>query len=164
MLNFIPSLPPTLPNLRPCSHASCLPQLVVVLRLVLRRLTSGGGSICPPLIAPLHLVMPLFFSGVLASCLPWLFVMSPLVTPPPTVGLCLHLSLHRRLSLHPSCISCLAGCCVASHYLDTSCLLVHPTLVMPSPLVVPLLCLLSTLAGCRVAKDVVQYGLITGFN
>ncbi len=154
-------MPLTLPILHPCSHASCLPQLVAVLPLVLRCLPSDGASICPPLIALPPLIIPLFFSGALASRPPRLFVVSPLVTPPPPVGLCLYLSLHRRLISRSSCISFLAGCCMASHYVNTSCPPAPLTLVAPLPLVAPLLCLLSTLAGCRVASNVVQNGLIT---
>jgi hypothetical protein len=141
LLNFTPSLPPTLPSLHPCSHASCLPQLVVMMPLVLCRLPSGGASICPPLVAPPHLVVPLFFSGALASCLPWLFVLSPLMTLPLPVRLCLRLSLHRHLSLCPSCISCPAGCHVAPHYLNAYCLPAPPTLIAPSPLIATLSCL-----------------------
>ncbi len=159
LLNFILSLPPTLPSLRPYSHASCLPQLVVVLPLVLRHLPSGCASICPPFIALPPLIVPLFFSGALASCPPRPFVMSPLVMLLPPVCLRLHLSSHRCLSLHPPCISCPSGCRIASHYNNASCPPVLPTLVAPSPLVVPLLCLLSTLAGCHAASDVVQNGL-----
>jgi hypothetical protein len=107
---FMPSSPPTLPSLGPCSHASCLPQLVGMLPLVFRhlrlllchRILSDGASTCPPLIALLPLVVPLFFSGAAASCPPRLFVVSPLIMPPPPVCLCLHLSLHHRLS---SCLS-----------------------------------------------------------
>jgi hypothetical protein len=108
-------LPLTLPSLCSCSHASCLPQLVVVLPLVLRRLgfssphrlLSGGASICPPLILPPPLVVPLFFSGALASRPPRQFVVFPLVTPLPPVSLRLCLSSHCCLSLCPSHISCL---------------------------------------------------------
>ncbi len=139
LLNFTQLLPLTLPSLRPCFHASCLPWLVVVLSLVLCRLPSGGATIFPPLIAPPPLVMPLFFSGALPSCLPWLFVMSPLINLPPPIRLRLHLSLHRGLSLRPSCISCPADCCIASHYANAFCLLATLTLIMPLPLVVPLL-------------------------
>ncbi len=138
---------------------SCLPQLVFVLPLFLRPLPSGGASICLPLVALPPLVEPLFFYGVLASCPLRLFVVSPLVMPlipPPPVCLCLSLSLHRRLSSGPSRISFPNGFCVASHNVDASCLPAPPTLVMPSPLVAPLLCLLSTLAGCQVASNVVQ--------
>ena len=95
LLNFTPLLHPTLPSLHPCSHASCLPQLVAVLPLVLHCLPLKGTSSCPPLIAPPPLVVPLFFSGALASCPSPLFVMSPLVMPPPPVCLCLQLPLHR---------------------------------------------------------------------
>jgi hypothetical protein len=126
LLNFTPSLPQTLPSLCPHPHASCLPQLVVLLPLVLCHLPPGGASICPPLGTPPPLVVPLFFSGALTSCLPWLFVVSPLVMPPPPVHLCLCLSLYHRLSLRPSHISFLAGCCIASHYVDASCLLAPP--------------------------------------
>jgi hypothetical protein len=159
LLNLTPLPPPTLPSLRPHSHASCLPQLVLALPLVLCRLPSGGVSICPPLVAPPPLIVPLFFSGVLASCLPQLFVMSPLVMPLPPVHLRLFLSSHCRLSLRPSCISSPAGCRVASHYADTSCWLAPLTLIALLPLVAPLSCLLSTLAGCHVASNVVQNGL-----
>jgi hypothetical protein len=152
LLNFILSLPPTLPSLH-------LPQLVVMLPLVLHRLPSGCASICPPFIALPPLVVPLFFSGALASCPPRPFVMSPLVTLPPPVHLCLRLSSHRCLSLRPSCISCPSGCHIASHYNNASCPLALPTLIAPSPLVVPLLCLSSTLAGCHAASNVVQNGL-----
>jgi hypothetical protein len=144
MLNFTPLLPPTLLSLRPCSHAFSLPQLVVVLPLVLPYLPSGGTSICPPLVALPPLVVPLFFSGVLASLPPWLFVMSLLIMPPPPVCLRLHLSSHCHLSSRTSCTSCPAGCCVASYYANASCMLLPPTLVAPSPLVVPLLCLVHS--------------------
>jgi hypothetical protein len=93
-----------------------LPQLVVILPLVLCRLLSGGASIFPPLVALPHLIVFLFFSGALASCQPRLFVVLPLVMLLPPVRLCLRLSLHHRLSLHPSCISCPAGCHVASQF------------------------------------------------
>ncbi len=133
-----------------------------MLPLVLCRLLYSGASISPPLVAPPHLVMPYFlFSSALASCLPRLLIVSPLVTPQPPVHLCLHLSLHRRHSLRPSHISCPAGFCIASHYVNASCLPTPPTLVAILPLVAPLSCLSSTLAGCCVARDVVQYGLIT---
>jgi hypothetical protein len=156
----MPSWPPTLPSLRPPSDASYLPQLVVVLSLVLRRLSfsshhrlpSGGTSTCPLLVTLLPLVAPLFFSCALASCLPRLFVVSPLATLPPPVCLHLRLSLHHHLSLCPSHVSCLAGCCIAFHHTDFSLPLAPPTLVAPSPLVAPLLCLSSTLAGCCVAS------------
>jgi hypothetical protein len=69
-------------------------------------------STCPPLVLSLPLVLPLSFSGVVASHLPQLVVLSPLVTPPPSVHLRLCLSLHRRLSSHPSHAICLAGYCV----------------------------------------------------
>jgi hypothetical protein len=102
MLNFMPSLPPTLPSHFPCSHTSCLPWLAVMLPLVLRclsflslyRLLSSGASTCPPLVVLSPLVLPLFFSGVVATCLPRLAVMSPLVMPPPSIRLHLHLSSH----------------------------------------------------------------------
>jgi hypothetical protein len=160
LLNFTPSLPPLLPILHPHSHASCLPQLVVKLPLVLRRRLSSGATICPPLVTLPPLVVPLFFSsGALPSCPLRMFVVSPLMTPPPPVCLCLRLSLHRPLSLHPSYISCLAGCCVASHYVDVFCPPAPLTLVTPLPLVALLICLLSTLAGCCVASNIVQNGL-----
>ncbi len=156
----MPSLPPPLLSFCHCSHASRLPKLVVLLPLVLRYLTflschcllSSGASTCPPLIALLPLVVPLFFSGAVASHPPRLFFMSPLVTLPPPV--CLHLcfSLHHRLSSHPSHASCLAGCCVAPHHTDTSRPPAPPTLIASPPLVAPLLCLLSTLAGHLVAS------------
>jgi hypothetical protein len=124
----MPSLPPTLPSLRTCSHASHLPRMVVVLPLVLsplsfssrHHLLSVVASTCPPLIAPLPPAVPLFISGVLASRPPWLFVLSPLITLLPPVRLHLPLSLHHHLSLHPSCVSCLSGCCIASHHTNTS--------------------------------------------
>ncbi len=152
----MPSLPLTLPSLYPCSHASCLPRLVVVLPLVLCRLSfssrhhllSGGASTCPPLVAPPPLILPLFFSGVVISCQPRLFVVSPLITLPPSVHLRLHLLLHRRLSLCPSHAICLAGCCVASHHNNAFHLPAAPTLVTPLPLVAPFSCISSTLAGC----------------
>jgi hypothetical protein len=157
----MPSLPPTLPSLCPCSHASCLTWLVAMLPLVLGCLSFlprhcllfGGASTYPPLFVPLPLVVPLFFSGALTSHLPRLFVVSPLITLPPPV--CLHLcfSLHCRLSFCPSHASCPAGCCVASHHAVASCLPMPLTLVALSPLVAPLLCLLSTLAGCCVASS-----------
>jgi hypothetical protein len=51
-----------------------------------------------------------------------LVVSSPLVTLPPlSVCLCLCLSAHRRLSLHPPGVSCPAGCHVASHHPNASC-------------------------------------------
>jgi hypothetical protein len=161
LLKFTPSSPLTLPSLHPCSHASCLPQLVVMLPLVLCHLPSGGASICPPLVAPPHLVVPLFFSGALTVHLPRLFLVSSLVTLPPPIRLCLRLSSHRCLLLCPSCIFCLAGSRVASHYVDASCPPAPQTLVVPWPLVAPLSCLLSTLAGCCVARDAVQYGAVT---
>jgi hypothetical protein len=114
--HFMPSLPPTLPRLHSHSHASCQPQLVVVLPLFLCRLSFlschclpfGGASISPYLIVPPPLVVPLFFSGALASHPPWLFRVSPLVMPPSPIYLRLRLSSHCHLSLHPSCVSCLA--------------------------------------------------------
>jgi hypothetical protein len=126
----MPSLPQTLPSLRPHSHASCLPHLVVMLPLVLcrfsfsscHRLPFGGASTCPLLVVLLLPVVPLFFSGVLASRPPRLFVVSPLMMPFPPICLYLRLSLHCCLSLRPSCVSCPAGCCIASHHADAS----HP--------------------------------------
>ncbi len=117
------------------------------------RLPSGGASTCPPLVVLQLPIVPLFFSCAVVSCLPRLFVMSPLIMPPPPVCLRLHLSLHHRLSLHPSRASCLACCSIASHHADATCLLALLTLVMPSPLVAPLLCLSSTLACCCVASS-----------
>ncbi len=104
------SLPPTLKNLCPCSHASCLPRLAVVLPLVLCHLSfllhhclpSSSAPACPPLAVPLPLILPLFFSGAVASCLPRLVVVSPLITPPSSIRLNLCLSLHHHLSLCPS--------------------------------------------------------------
>ncbi len=110
------------------------------------RLPSGGTSPCPLLAMPLPLSVPLCFSGALASHLPWLFVVSPLVMPLPPICLCL------CLSLCPSCASCLAGCHVASHHADASHPPVPQALVAPLPLVTPLLCLSSTLAVCCVAS------------
>ncbi len=155
----MPLSPPILPSLCPHSHASCLPRLVVVLPLVLRRLSfsschhllSGGASTCPFLVAPPPLVMPLFFSGVLASHPPRLFVVSPLIMPPPPVHLRLRLSLHCCLSLGPSHVSYLASYHIASHPTDASCPPVPLTLIAPLPLFAPLSCLSSNLAGCRVA-------------
>jgi hypothetical protein len=71
----MPSLPPTLLSLHPHSHASRLPWLVVLLPLVLcplsfssrHRLLFGGASTCSHLVMPPPLVVPLYFSGVLAS-------------------------------------------------------------------------------------------------
>ncbi len=155
----MPLLPPSLPGLCPCSCVSCLPLLAVVLPLVLHhlsflsrhRLPSGGTSTCPPLVTLLPLVLPLLFSGMVSSCLHRLFVASPLVTLlPPPIRLRLRLSLHRRLSLRPSHAICQDGCCIASHHADASHPPTPPTLVLPLPLVAPLSCLLSTLAGCRV--------------
>jgi hypothetical protein len=156
----MPSLHPTLTSLHPCSHVSHLPRLVVVLPLVLRclsfsschRLPSGGAYTCPHLVAPPPLLVSLFFSGVVASRPPRLFFVSPLLTPLPTICLRLCLSLHHCLSLCSSCASCPAGCCIAPHYANASCLLAIPTLVELLPLVAPLSCLLSTLAGCCVAS------------
>jgi hypothetical protein len=94
------------------SLLSCLSsaQLAVVLPLVLRhlsflsrhRLPPSGASTCPPLVMPPPLILSLFFSGAVASCLPWLVVVSPLVMPLPSVHLCLCLSLHHCHSLRPS--------------------------------------------------------------
>jgi hypothetical protein len=139
------SLPPALPSLRPHSRASCLPRLAVVLPLVLcrlsfssrHRLPSGGASTRPPL------VVPLFFSGAIASRPPPLFVMSPLVTPLPPIRQCLCLSYHLRLLSQPFRASCPAGCSVASHYADASWPSAPLTLVAPLPLVAPLSCLFS---------------------
>ncbi len=164
LLHFTPSSPPTLPSLCPCSHVSHLPQLVFVLPLVLchlsflsrHRLPSSGASIYPPIVVLPPLVMPFFFSGAHASHPPQLFVVSPHIMPPPPDRLYLCLSLNHHLSLRPSCISCPAGCHVASHYIDASCLPAPPTLFALSPLVAPLSCLLSTLAGYHVPSDVVQ--------
>jgi hypothetical protein len=157
LLNFMPLLPSTLPSLRPCSHASRLPRLGVMLPLVLRRvsfssshhLPFGGTFTCPPLIVLPPLFVPLFFSCAVASHPPQLFVVSPLVMPPLPICQRLHLSLHRCFSLHPFCAFCLAGCHVASHHVAASCPLAPPALVASLPLVAPLLCLLSFLAGCR---------------
>ncbi len=66
-----------------------------------------------------------------------LVVVSPLVTPPPPVYLCLRLSPHHSLSPHPSYASCLAGCRVTSCHATTSC----PP--VPPPLIPPLSCFLS---------------------
>jgi hypothetical protein len=125
MLHFMPSSPPILPSICPCSHASCLPHLAVVLPHVLRCLSflsrhcllPSGTSICPPLVALLPLFLPLIFAGVIASCLPWLVVVSPLITPLPSVCMRLCLSSHRRLSLCPSHAICSAGCPVAYQYI-----------------------------------------------
>ncbi len=68
-------------------------------------------------------------SQLLASHLPQLFVVSPLVTLPPPVHLRLRLSLHRCLSLHPSGVSSLAGYCFASHHANAYSPLAPPTLV-----------------------------------
>ncbi len=152
------SSPPTLPSLRPRSHASCLPWLAVLLPLVLCPLLLMPR---PPIWQRLHLstshctaascCAPLS-SGAGASRPPWLFVLSPLVMPPPPVRLCLHFSLHPHLSLCLSNVISLAGCRVTSpHHANASRPPATPTLVVLSPLVAPLSCLLSTLAGCCVA-------------
>jgi hypothetical protein len=112
----MPSSPPTLPSFCLYSYASCLPRLVVVLPLVLHHLCflsrhclpSGSASTCPLLVALPPLIVPLFFSGMLASCPPWLCVVSSLVTLLPSVCLRLHLSLHHRLSSRPSHVSCVS--------------------------------------------------------
>jgi hypothetical protein len=125
MLHFMQLLPPTLPSLCPHSHASCLPQLAVMLPLVLHplsllschRLLSSAAFPCPPLATWLPLVLPLFFSGAVASCLTWMVVVSPLVTLLPSIHLCLCLSLHRHLSLCPSHAICPAGCVAYQHIL-----------------------------------------------
>jgi hypothetical protein len=119
---------------------------------MLSSLPSSGASTCPLLIAPPPLVVPLFFSGAHASRPPRVFVMSPLVMPPPPICLHLCLSLHLHLSLCPSRVSKPAGYCVASHHANASHLPALLTLVSPLSLVAPLLCLLSTLAGCHVAS------------
>jgi hypothetical protein len=134
----MPLLPPTLPSLGPHSHASCLPWLVVVLPLVLHhlsflsryRLPSGGASTCPLLVPLPPLIVPLIFSGVVASRLPRLFVVSPLFTLLLPVCLRLCLSLHRHLSLHFSHVSCPAACHVASHHANASSLPAPLTLVV----------------------------------
>jgi hypothetical protein len=136
LLHFMPLLPTTLPSLCPHSHASCLPWLVVVLPLVLHRLScsschhlpSVGTSTCPLLIVPMSLVVPLFFSGELASCPAQLFLCHLLSCHR------LHLSSHCHLLLCPSRVSCLAGCRVASHHADASHVQVPPTLVALLPL------------------------------
>jgi hypothetical protein len=126
---FLPSLSPTLPSHGSCSHAACLPRLVVVLPLFLCRLcfltchhfpsisTSifchATPSLCDPLI-----------SGVVASCLPRLLVMSPLAT--------LRHSMHCYFSSHPSSASCLDGCHFGSHQAP---LVPLVQLVVASPLI-----------------------------
>jgi hypothetical protein len=104
----------------------------------LQRLLSAGtsdsrrafASCCAPLLHP--------------SCCPlWLVDVLPLVTPPPLVRLRLCLSMHCRLSLHPSRPSCPAGCCVASRHTAVSRLPAPPPLIAPPPIIAPLLCLLS---------------------
>ncbi len=108
----MPLLPPTLPSLLPCSHASRLPRLVVGVAscpplpwlLASHCLPSSGASTHPPLVAPPPLVMPLFFSagGLPLAPLVRLVVALLLFTPlRPSVHLCLRLSLPRRLSLCP---------------------------------------------------------------
>jgi hypothetical protein len=147
--NFMSSLPPALPSLHPHSHAACLHQLVVMLHLVLRHLSflshhcllSGSISTCPPLVAPLPLVVPLFVSGAVTSCPPRLFVVSPLVTPLPPICLRLRLLSHCCLSLCPSCTPCPAGCCIASHHVDASCPPAPPALDVQWLFVAPLSCL-----------------------
>ncbi len=154
----MPSLPLTLLSLHPCSHASCLPWLAFKLPLVLRRLSflsrhhllSSGASTCPPLVTPLPLVLPLFFSGAVASCLPRLFVVSPLVTLLPSLYLRLRLSLHCHLSLQLSHAIWPAGCLGAFHHANASRPPAPPTLVAPLHLVASLLCPFYTLAGCQV--------------
>jgi hypothetical protein len=135
----MPLSPPTLPTLCTCFRASHLSWLVIVLPLVLchlsflscHHLQSSSTSTCSPLITPPHLIVPLFFSGAVTSCPPWLFVLSPLIMPPPPIR------LRLCLSLRPSCASCPASCCIASHHTAAF----HP--FAPLPLIAPLLRFLS---------------------
>jgi hypothetical protein len=83
-----------------CCVASCppLPQLLVAPPPPVQQHVH---STCLPLIVLLPLVLPLFFSGVVTSCLPRLVVVSPLVMLPSSVHLRLCLLLHHHLSCAP---------------------------------------------------------------
>ncbi len=73
-----------------------------------------------PIIAPLTLVMPLSMPSPLAP-LVWLFVVSPLLTPPPPICWSLCLSLPRRLSLCHGLPCLLSGwLCIASPHAAAS--------------------------------------------
>jgi hypothetical protein len=142
----MPSLPLTLLSFHPCSHASCLPQLVVMLPVILRCLSflsrncllSGGASTCPPLVAP----PPLFIAPLLlwCTCLLSALAIGPVTSPqlPPPICLHLRLSLHHCLSSCPSHASCPAVCGIASHHANAAHPPAPPTLVHPSHVSRPL--------------------------
>jgi hypothetical protein len=83
-----------------------------------------------------------------------LVVASPLVMLPPPVHMSLCLSLHRRLSSHPSCASCPAGYHVISCHAAAFRPFAPPPLIALPPFILPLLHLLfgwlsHHLSSCR---------------
>jgi hypothetical protein len=108
------------------------------------RLVVASPLITPPSLVRLRLCLSSHHHLLLGPsyAFVWMVVMSPLVTLPPPISLCLRLSshllsgwllhhllscrrlclsLHRRLSLHPSCASYLADGCITSRHAATSC-------------------------------------------
>ncbi len=125
----MPLSPPTLAPLRPCSHTSHLPRLVVGLPLVLRHLSilsrlASNPAVPPPLAAPPPHVVPLFIAGAVVYLPPWLFVMSPFVTP--TSNSCHAITFSSYCAL--SCpLSALDGCHVESDATTTTQFCPFPT-------------------------------------
>jgi hypothetical protein len=119
----MPSSPPTVASLCLRSHPTRLPWMVIVLPLALHLLSIGPSISRPPQL----LTMPLHTNSLSYVGLTSRRA-SPLVTPSPPFCLRLCLSL---------------SCTFGSH-----CLIVS----LPFVFVAPLWCLLSTLAGCRLAS------------
>ena len=125
----MPLSPPTLATLRPRSHTSRLPRLVVGLPLVLRHLSissrpASNPAVPPPLAAPPPHVVPLFIAGAVIYLPPRLFVMSPFVTPTSNSRHAITFSSYCALS-RPS--SALAGCHVESNAATTTQFCPFPT-------------------------------------
>jgi hypothetical protein len=136
----MPLLPPTLATLRPCSHTSRLPRLVVELPLVLRHLSISSCPTShlaapPPLAAlPPH-VVPLFIAGAVVYRPPWLFFMSPFVTLTPSVHWCLRLSSYHCLFLLSCLLSALAGGWLSCGLSSQQCPIALKVHMMQHPLV-----------------------------
>jgi hypothetical protein len=124
----MPLSPPTLATLRPCSHTSRLPRLVVGLPLVFRHLSISSCPANPavplPLAAPLPHVLPLLIAGAVIYLPPRLFVMSPFVTPTSNSRHAITFSSYCTLS-RP--LSALAGCHVESDATTTTQFCPFPT-------------------------------------